>query len=86
MLPRILAFSLLISFCFSIHAASLEKKIVCTWDPVGNNGPVIAFFSDLTPKAQTWGLDLSFIAYEDENQVTADLKAILLISSIVSPE
>jgi len=74
MFPRFFIISLLSLFCVSAHSAKLEQKTVCTWDPVGQNGPVIAFFSDLTPIAQTWGLDLSFIAYEDENLVASDLK------------
>lgn len=55
-------------------AEQLEKKLICTWDPVGKNGPVVSFFSDLVPKAIHWGLDLVFIPYEDENQVATDLK------------
>ena len=45
---------------------ALEKKSICTWDPVGKNGPVMTFYSDLKPKAIAWGLDLEFIAYTDE--------------------
>ena len=56
-------------------AVTLEKKKVCTWDPVGNQGPVMAFFTDLVAKAIPWGLNLEFIPYEDENKVAADLKA-----------
>ncbi len=55
-------------------AETLEKRKVCTWDPVGMNGPVISFFTDLVAKAIPWGLDLHFIPYEDENKVAADLK------------
>jgi hypothetical protein len=54
-------------------SAQLEKKIVCTWDPVGKNGPVVSFFSDLIPKAIAWGLNLEFIPYQDENKVAQDL-------------
>lgn len=75
MFPRFYLFLLTFCFCLNSGAATLEKKVVCTWDPVGNNGPVVAFFSDLIPIAQPWGLDLSFIPYEDENQVAEDLKA-----------
>lgn len=69
--------SLLILLIFSplCSAETLEKRKVCTWDPVGNNGPVMAFFRDLTIKAIPWGLDLEFIPYEDENQVAADLSS-----------
>jgi hypothetical protein len=56
-------------------AQTLEKRKVCTWDPIGTQGPVMSFFTDLVAKAIPWGLDLEFIAYEDENKVAADLKA-----------
>ena len=58
----------------SASAATIEKKTVCTWDPVGNSGPVMAFFKGAKPSAQSWGADLTFIPYEDENQVTQDLR------------
>lgn len=54
-------------------AETLEKRKVCTWDPVGRNGPVMAFFIDLEAIAISWGLDLNFIPYQDENQVAKDL-------------
>ena len=65
------AFLLVItSFSFA-----LEKKSICTWDPVGKNGPVMTFYSDLKPKAIAWGLDLEFIAYTDEKVAANDFKA-----------
>tara|TARA_R110002074_G_scaffold40343_15_gene107964 strand:+ start:7311 stop:8387 length:1077 start_codon:yes stop_codon:yes gene_type:complete len=54
-------------------AEVLDKRKVCTWDPVGRQGPVMAFFTDLEAIAIPWGLDLEFIPYEDENQVAKDL-------------
>ena len=66
---------LVILFCFSLSSHALEKKTICTWDPVGVNGPVITFFSDLVPKAITWGLDLEFRAYTDEKVASNDFKA-----------
>ena len=54
-------------------AETLDKRKVCTWDPVGNNGPVMAFFLDLKDIAIPWGLELEFIPYEDENKVAKDL-------------
>jgi len=68
-------FTFLLLFVSSIngHSATIEKKTVCTWDPVGKNGPVIAFFADLVPKAISWGIHLDFIFYADENKVAADL-------------
>ncbi|WP_231878385.1 putative solute-binding protein, partial [Oleiphilus sp. HI0117] len=62
-------------FLFSTLASALEKKTICTWDPVGKNGPVMTFYSDLKPKAIAWGLDLEFIAYTDEKVAANDFKA-----------
>lgn len=66
----------------------LEKKIACTWDPVGNNGPVMAFFSDLIPKALSWGVDLKLIPYENENAAAEDLASgkcdIAIVTAILS--
>jgi hypothetical protein len=70
----VLSLTLGLFFSSFSYSASLDKKTVCTWDPVGKNGPVVSFFADLVPIAQTWGLDLSFVPYEDENQVATDLK------------
>jgi len=62
-------------FLFSTLTFALEKKTICTWDPVGTNGPVMTFYSDLKPKAIAWGLDLNFIAYTDERVASNDFKA-----------
>lgn len=59
----------------SFSAAALEKKKICTWDPVGTNGPVMTFYSDLKPKAIAWGIDLQFVAYTDEKVAMNDFKA-----------
>jgi len=56
-----------------IYGQELPKKIVCTWDPVGTNGPVVSFFSDLIPIAISWGLNLSFVPYEEETRAIEDL-------------
>jgi len=60
---------------FSTLSFSLEKKTICTWDPVGKNGPVMTFYSDLKPKAIAWGLDINFVAYTDEKVAANDFKA-----------
>ena len=60
---------------FSTSALSLVKKSICTWDPVGVNGPVMAFYADLKPKALSWGIDLEFKAYTDEKVASNDFKA-----------
>lgn len=69
------ALFLLFTFSQVSLAETLDKRKVCTWDPVGMQGPVMSFFTDLVAKAIPWGLDLQFIPYEDENKVAADLKA-----------
>lgn len=56
-------------------ATAIEKKKICTWDPVGKNGPVMGFYSDLRPKAIAWGLDIEFVAYTDEKVASNDFKA-----------
>ncbi|KZZ19339.1 hypothetical protein A3752_02080 [Oleiphilus sp. HI0081] len=62
-------------YLFSTSAFSLEKKSICTWDPVGTNGPVMTFYADLKPKAIAWGIDLEFKAYTDEKVASNDFKA-----------
>ena len=69
------AFTLILCFSQFSLAKTLEKREVCIWDPVGTQGPVWAFFTDLVAKAIPWGLDLHFIPYQDENKVAKDLKA-----------
>lgn len=59
----------------SATAMAVEKKKICTWDPVGKNGPVMEFYSDLKPKALAWGLDIEFIAYTDEKVAANDFRA-----------
>jgi hypothetical protein len=72
----------------SASALSLERKVFCVWDPVGRNGPVMAFYSDLIPKAQAWGLSIRFIAYTDEKVAANEFKAgnceAVLLSAILS--
>lgn len=81
---------LLALLSISTYSASmaLEQKIACTWDPVGNNGPVIAFFSDLIPKALSWGVDLKLIPYENENAAAEGLVSgkcdIAIVTAILS--
>jgi len=54
---------------------AIETKSICTWDPVGKNGPVMEFYSDLKPKAISWGLDIELIPYTDEKVAANDFKA-----------
>jgi len=64
-----------LAIAFSTSSFALETKKICTWDPVGKNGPVMTFYSDLKPKAIKWGIDLEFIAYTDEKVAANDFKA-----------
>lgn len=52
-----------------------ERKTICTWDPIGQNGPVISFIDDVVPKAMQWGLELQFIPYSDEKEAVRDFRA-----------
>ena len=84
---HVLLTSLMLSvLSFSVKA--LEDKVFCVWDPVGRNGPVMAFYSDLIPKAQGWGLNIKFIAYTDESVAANDFKAgrceAVLLTSIMA--
>jgi len=45
------------------------------YDPVGKNGPVMTFFSDLKAKGIAWGLDIQLNAYTDEKVASNDFKA-----------
>lgn len=69
----------LLAACFMLAltstASALEKKKFCIYDPVGNNGPAVAFFSDLKAKAMAWGLELEVNAYTDEKVAANDFKA-----------
>jgi len=73
MLIRLVSIFIFLFINSPAYSLELQHKKVCTWDPVGKNGPVIAFFSDVVPRALNWGLHLEFIPYLDENQVTVDL-------------
>ena len=83
MLRNFLVIVLLSVLSSSVFA--LERKVFCVWDPVGRNGPVMSFYSDLIPKAQAWGLSIRFVAYTDERVAAKDFKegrceAVLLTS------
>ncbi|MFV1872312.1 MAG: putative solute-binding protein [Oleiphilus sp.] len=75
-------------FLVSINSHALEDKVFCVWDPVGRNGPVMSFYSDLIPKAQAWGLNIRFVAYTDESVASNDFKAgrceAVLLTSIMA--
>ncbi|MDX1451041.1 MAG: putative solute-binding protein [Oleiphilaceae bacterium] len=85
-LPNLLVAVVLLLLSSSV--LSLERKVFCVWDPVGRNGPVMSFYSDLIPTAQAWGLSIRFIAYTDEKVAANDFKAgrceAVLLSAIMS--
>lgn len=84
---KVLLVTLLLSLK-SLTAFALEDKVFCVWDPVGRNGPVMSFYSDLIPKAQSWGLNIRFVAYTDESVAANDFKAgrceAVLLTSIMA--
>jgi len=65
----------LILLAISSTSFALDKKSICVWDPVGAQGPVMTFYSDLKPKAIAWGIDIEFKAYTDEKVAANDFKA-----------
>lgn len=65
-------------------AEKLPARKVCVWDPVGKNGPVMAFFGDLVPAAIHWGVDLEFLPYADENLAAEDLRKGVCSMAIVT--
>lgn len=79
---------LMISVLVSTSALALERKTFCVWDPVGRNGPIMSFYSDVIPKAQSWGVSIKFVSYTDEKVAAADFKAkkceAVLLSAILS--
>jgi hypothetical protein len=79
---------LMISALVSTSALALERKTFCVWDPVGRNGPIMSFYSDVIPKAQSWGVSIKFVSYTDEKVAAADFKAkkceAVLLSAILS--
>lgn len=83
--------NLILTFLLSIISSSafaLENRTFCVWDPVGRNGPVMTFYSDVIPKAQAWGLDIKFVAYTEETDAVKEFKAgkceAVVITSILS--
>jgi hypothetical protein len=60
---------------FSLPVWALDQKNICTWDPVGQSGPVISIIDDVLPVTIEWGLELHFIPYFDEKQAVQDFRA-----------
>lgn len=79
---------ILIGTLVCMSAFALERKTFCVWDPVGRNGPIMSFYSDVIPKAQSWGVSIKFVSYTDEKIAAADFKAkkceAVLLSAILS--
>lgn len=80
--------SVLLLMLFGSSAFALQNRDFCVWDPVGRTGPVMSFYSDLIPKAQSWGLAITFIPYTDEKIAANEFKAgkcdAVLLSAIMS--
>ena len=80
--------AMLATLLLSSASYALERKTFCVWDPVGRNGPVMSFYSDVIPKAQSWGVSIKFVSYTDEKVAAADFKAkkceAVLLSAILS--
>lgn len=58
-----------------IHVQALEHKRICTWDPLGQTGPVMSFMQGVVPVAMGWGLALDLEVYPDELKAVEELKS-----------
>lgn len=80
--------SVMLLILFSQSSYGIERRTFCVWDPVGRNGPVMSFYSDVIPKAQAWGVSIRFEAFTDEKIAAAEFKAgnceAVLLSAIMS--
>ncbi len=79
---------MLLLLALSFSSSALERKRVCTWDPVGQTGPVMTFIDDVLPAAIEWGLDLQFLPYLDEKEAVKDFRAglcdLVIVTAITS--
>ena len=57
------------------NASNLASVKFCVWDPVGANGPFIAFLKQTKLKAISWGIDLQMEAYTDETVAANDFRS-----------
>ena len=55
--------------------AALSKNTFCIFDPVGNNGDVLALMKDYKTEALSWGVDLDLKTFMDESVIVDELKA-----------
>ncbi len=75
-LIRMFFFALLIVVSASpVNASMLKAVKFCVWDPVGANGPFIAFLKETKLKAISWGIDLQMEAYTDEKVASNDFRS-----------
>lgn len=58
-----------------LSAKTLTPVTFCVWDPVGANGPFIAFLKETKLKAISWGVELNLEAYTDEKVAANDFKS-----------
>lgn len=75
---------LVLTWASALCAQELQKKLICSWDPVGMTGPVITFIDDVVPDAIEWGLELQFKPYFDEKLAVKDFRAGLCDMVIVT--
>lgn len=74
--PVLLGFLVfLLMSLLSAPTQALQQKKFCVWDPVGRNGPVMTFYSDVIPKALAWGVKIRFEAYTEETDVVKAFRA-----------
>ena len=71
-LPSLILFLLLPQAAI---ASNLSTVKFCIWDPVGANGPFIAFLKETKLKAISWGVDLKLEAYTDEKVASNDFRS-----------
>jgi len=65
----------LVVFSALVQSKQLDVVKFCVWDPVGANGPFIAFLKETKLKAIGWGVDLQMDAYTDEKVAANDFKS-----------
>jgi len=70
-----LVFLIAIACATPVSSAQLTPLKFCVWDPVGANGPFIAFLKETKLKAISWGIDLQLEAYTDEKVASNDFKS-----------
>ncbi|KZX76323.1 hypothetical protein A3715_28215 [Oleiphilus sp. HI0009] len=55
-------------------ATNLVPILACVWDPIGKAGPVGQIMAEAKIHAANWGVDLSYVVYEDERIAIEEFK------------